>query len=185
MVLTVTVLGGKVWRRSRRDDSKSDAVNRKRGALSMRSVIALVACLILSGGGFAVPAFATGGAAATSTGMKVLSIPPLEAKKLIETREGLQLVDVRSLQEYQNGALPDSKLVPWSSWATKDFLSKMEAFDKNKPLLLVCGVGARSWAAANLLSRAGFREIYNLNGGLQAWAMQRVPLPQKRAVSSQ
>jgi len=132
------------------------------------------------------PALAgTGETGAARDGVILLPISPMEAKNLIETRAGLQLVDVRTRQEYLNGALPGSKLVPWSSWSTKDFLRKMEVFDKNRPLLLVCAVGGRSWAAASLLSREGFREVYNLSDGLQAWAMQRVPLPQKRAVSSQ
>ena len=151
----------------------------------MRSVIALAVGLSIMGGAILAPPFFAGGEIAAAQGAKVLSIPPLEAKKLIETREGLQLVDVRTQQEYLNGALPGSKLVTWSSWSTKDFLRKMEVFDKKRPLLLVCAVGGRSWAAASLLSREGFREVYNLSDGLQAWALQRVPLPQKRADSRQ
>jgi rhodanese-related sulfurtransferase len=101
----------------------------------------------------------------------------VEAKELIETREGLQLVDVRTRQEYSGGALPGSALVTYNSWSPKSFLKDMQGFDRKRPVLLVCAVGGRSWAAASLLTRNGFTEIYNLNGGLQAWQQQRVPLP--------
>ena len=148
----------------------------------MRSVTALAAGISLTAV-LTAPAWGPGPREVWAQQNPVRSIAPLEAKKLIETTESLQLVDVRTRQEYLNGALPGSKLVPWSSWSTKDFLRQMEAFEKDKPLLLVCAVGGRSWAAANLLSRAGFREVYNLNGGLQAWAMQRVPLPQSPAAT--
>jgi len=152
----------------------------------MRSVIALAVGFSLFAGGVMSPALAVRGeTGAARDGVILLPISPMEAKNLIETREGLQLVDVRTQQEYLNGALPGSKLVTWSSWSTKDFLRKMEVFDKKRPLLLVCAVGGRSWAAASLLSREGFREVYNLSDGLQAWALQRVPLPQKRADSRQ
>ena len=123
-----------------------------------------------------------GWAAAQGAG-EVISVTPAEAKKMIEEVEGLQLVDVRTPQEYAQGALPGSTLVPWNSWYTRDFVKKMGAFDREKPLLLVCAVGGRSWAAAGLLRRNGFREVYNLNGGLQAWAMQRIPLPEKKEKS--
>ena len=108
----------------------------------------------------------------------VYSIGPVDAKKLIEGEESLQLVDVRTPQEFSRGALPGSRLVTYNSWSPKTFMRQMEAFDRTKPLLLVCAVGGRSWAAAQALKREGFQEVYNLNGGLQAWARQRVPLPE-------
>jgi len=118
--------------------------------------------------------------AAAQSVQRVRSVSPTEAKKMIEDLEGLQLVDVRTPQEFAQGALPDSRLVPYNSWYTKDFLQKMESFDRSKPLLLVCAVGGRSFAAAGLLMKNGFGDVYNLNGGLQAWAMQRIPLPEKK-----
>lgn len=111
---------------------------------------------------------------------RVRSISPMEAKKMIEEQENLQLVDVRTPQEFAQGALPGSLLVPYNSWYTRDFLQKMGNYDRNKPLLLVCAVGGRSFAAAGLLMKNGFSDVYNLNGGLQAWAAQRVPLPEKK-----
>ena len=103
----------------------------------------------------------------------------MQAKELIETKKDLQLVDVRTEREYKTGALPGSVLVPYNSWFKKDFMKQMERFDKKKPILLVCAVGGRSSEAAYNLAGAGFAEVYNLSGGLSAWARQRVPLPSR------
>lgn len=102
------------------------------------------------------------------------SVGPLEAKKLIETCPDLQLVDVRSPQEYREGALPGSRLIPF--W---DFTKGRYDLPKDKPILLVCAVGGRSLAVGQLLATQGYREVYNLKGGLDAWVSQRVPLPDR------
>jgi len=109
-----------------------------------------------------------------------VALTPLEAKKLIETKDDLQIVDVRTEREYKGGALPGSVLVTYNSWFKGDFMKNMKRFDKEKPLLLVCAVGGRSSEAAYNLAGAGFKEVYNLSGGLSAWARQRVPLPDKK-----
>lgn len=101
------------------------------------------------------------------------SIGPMEAKTLIETREDLLVIDIRSPEEYAQGALPGSTLIPF--WNVVQGNHNLPA---DKPILLVCAVGGRSYAAGQYLSMKGYREIYNLSGGLSAWARQRVPLPQ-------
>ena len=108
-----------------------------------------------------------------------VALTPLQAKELIETMRDLQLVDVRTEREYKTGALPGSVLVPYNSWFKNDFMKQMERFDKKKPILLVCAVGGRSSEAAYNLAGAGFTEVYNLSGGLSAWARQRGPLPSR------
>jgi rhodanese-related sulfurtransferase len=93
---------------------------------------------------------------------------------MIETRQDLQLIDCRSPEEYQQGALPGSTLI--SFW---EFTKGRYELPKDKPILLVCAVGGRSLAVGQLLSAKGFREVYNLKGGLDAWVEQRVPLPRR------
>jgi rhodanese-related sulfurtransferase len=51
----------------------------------------------------------------------------------------------------------------------------------DKPILLVCAVGGRSYAAAQVLSRRGYREVYNLSGGVNAWYKAGLPLVYGRA----
>ncbi len=102
------------------------------------------------------------------------SITPHQAKSLIETRRDLLLIDVRSPEEFRQGALPGSTLIPF--W---DFTRGRYDLPKDKPILLVCAVGGRSLAIGQLLAAQGHREIYNLKGGLEAWIEQRVPLPSR------
>ena len=103
------------------------------------------------------------------------SISPLQAKALIESRADLQLIDCRSPEEFRQGALPGSTLIPF--W---EFTKGNYDLPKDKPILLVCAVGGRSLAVGQLLSAKGYREVYNLKGGLDAWVEQRVPLPARR-----
>ena len=101
-----------------------------------------------------------------------LTISPLEAKALLEARSEVVIIDVRSPDEFREGALPDSVLVPFFyAMRGKVFLPK------DTPLLLVCAVGGRSLAVGRYLAMQGFQEVYNLKGGLDAWQEQRVPLP--------
>ncbi len=130
---------------------------------------ALAAILVLA----ALPSGAVAG------GKKFLSVSPMEAKTMIEAREDLLVIDVRSPEEYSQGALPGSTLVPF--WKV---MKGEHGLPKNKPILLVCAVGGRSYAAGQYLSMRGYPEIYNLSGGLSAWAQQRVPLPKRAAKAS-
>ena len=100
------------------------------------------------------------------------TITPLEAKSLIESRKDLLLVDVRSPEEFQGGSLPGATLIPF--W---DFAKGRYDLPKDKPILLICAVGGRSLACGQMLAAKGYKEVYNLKGGLDAWVEQRVPLP--------
>lgn len=102
------------------------------------------------------------------------TITPLEAKSLIETRRDLLLVDVRSPEEFQGGTLPGATLIPF--W---DFAKGRYDLPRDKPILLICAVGGRSLACGQLLASQGYREVYNLKGGLDAWVEQGVPLPRR------
>ena len=142
-----------------------------------RGIPAALAALIISTGG-APEARAGGAAAATGGQRQFLSIAPLEAKRLIETRKDLLLIDVRSPEEFAQGALPGSRLIPF--W---DVMKGRHDLPKDKPILLVCAVGGRSLAVGKYLQVQGYPELYNLKGGLEAWVRDRVPLPQRRANS--
>ena len=109
-----------------------------------------------------------------NAGASFRTVTPLEAKSLIETRKDLLLVDVRSPEEFQGGSLPGATLIPF--W---DFAKGRFELPKDKPILLVCAVGGRSLACGQMLAAKGYREVYNLKGGLDAWLEQRVPLPRR------
>jgi rhodanese-related sulfurtransferase/rubrerythrin len=74
------------------------------------------------------------------------------------------LVDVRQPEEYSQGHLPGAKLIPVG--ALQEHLKEL---DPSKPTITYCAVGPRSRAAASVLSRAGFKEVHMMRGGLNAW----------------
>ena len=96
----------------------------------------------------------------------VKSINSEEAKRFMaEHEEGAYtLLDVRQPGEYEGEHIPGAKLVPLP--ALKDGIRQL---DSQKPVVVYCAVGGRSLAAAQLLSGFGFREVYNLQGGIKAW----------------
>jgi len=89
-----------------------------------------------------------------------------EESAQILTKE-IQLLDVRTPQEYQQGYIDDAVLV---NFFDSDFVTKVSTrFDKNKPLYIYCAVGGRSNKAARKLIFEGFESVYDLKGGFNKW----------------
>jgi rhodanese-related sulfurtransferase len=128
----------------------------------MKKLIGILVALIIAG-------CSQGGDKPGNVGFA--SISPQEAGKLIESRKDILVVDCRSPQELAEGAVPGSTLIP--VWA---IMQGNHNLPKNRPLLLVCAVGGRSFAAGQLLARNGYPEVYNLSGGLSAWKQAGLPL---------
>lgn len=78
-----------------------------------------------------------------------------EARTLIE--QGAQLVDVRTPQEYQQHALPDSVNIPLPV-----IQQALKQLDKETPVLLYCASGQRSGTAKRVLEACGFSAVHNL-----------------------
>ena len=76
------------------------------------------------------------------------------------------LVDVRTQDEYNSGYIENSLNIDYLS---NDFSENIEKLDKNIPIILYCRSGRRSSLSANKLSKLGFKEIYNLEGGILKW----------------
>lgn len=78
-----------------------------------------------------------------------------EAREMVAN--GAQLVDVRSPQEYGQGALPGSLNVPLQVIQLAD-----QHLDKAKPVIVYCASGMRSEQAKGVLSQMGFDAVHNL-----------------------
>lgn len=87
-----------------------------------------------------------------------------ELKSMITKEKELVIIDVREQWEYESSHIPGAVLIP---------LAKLEAeyqkLDKNSKIVLVCRSGNRSNNAANFLISKSFSNIYNFEGGMQAW----------------
>ena len=99
------------------------------------------------------------------------SIPPQEAFALLKERRNIYLLDVRTQQEYQQAHLIDAHLIP-----IDQVERRVAELPKDRPILVYCAVGSRSAQVFNYLARRGFVEVYNLDGGIYAWAQRGYPV---------
>ena len=79
----------------------------------------------------------------------------------------VQLLDVRTPEEYQQGFIEGAILINFfdSNFATQ----VSSTFNKNKHLYIYCAAGGRSNKAATKLGLEGFHIIYDLEGGYNSW----------------
>jgi rhodanese-related sulfurtransferase len=88
-----------------------------------------------------------------------------EMHTLIEQKD-VQLVDVRTPEEYKSGYINHSQNIDFNSPTFEEDVLKL---DKNKPVLLYCRSGGRSAKCAEKLKAAGFVKIFDLEGGITKW----------------
>ena len=78
-----------------------------------------------------------------------------------------QLLDVRTAEEYSFGKIQDAVNIDYYQ---KDiFTNAINKLKKNEPVYLYCRSGKRSHDASMILAEMGFEEIYDLQGGYNAW----------------
>ncbi len=96
--------------------------------------------------------------------MKVMF--PDEVKDYMdEHQEGsYTLLDVRQPAEYELTHLPGARLIPLPELA-----DSIGAIDPRKPTIVYCAAGGRSRMAVQLLMNHGLGEVYNMQGGINAW----------------
>lgn len=104
---------------------------------------------------------------ATSCSPKVAEKLSLEEyETLMANTKKLQLVDVRTPEEFQAGHITDAVMIDFKS---ADFREQVKALKKRKPVAVYCKSGNRSGQAFAILQEMGFKKIYDLEGGITAW----------------
>jgi len=73
-------------------------------------------------------------------------------------------IDVRTPEEYAEGHIDGARLIP-----LQELERRLAEVPKVKRVYLYCHSGKRSTAAANMLVKAGFTNIENIEGGIAAW----------------
>jgi rhodanese-related sulfurtransferase len=94
-----------------------------------------------------------------------------EAKTMIDKNKNIFLLDVRTPQENSQARLPGTVLIPIG-----EFERRIGEVPKNKTILVYCAVGSRSRPVADLLSKRGYKEVYNMTDGIVGWYRNGFPL---------
>jgi len=114
---------------------------------------------------------ATAASPVPASGPIYRAVTPQEAQAMIAQRKDLLVIDVRNPEELKEGFIAGSQLVPF--W---EIAKGQKTLPADRPLLLVCAVGGRSFAVGQYLAQKNYPEVYNLQGGIDNWKKVGLPL---------
>jgi thioredoxin len=107
-------------------------------------------------------------------------LTPTDFNKQI-TSEEVKLIDVRTPEEYNEGYIKGAINIDWNAG---DFETAMTQFGKDQKIFLYCKSGTRSGHAFDLLKKLGYKNVYNLNGGISAWKAAQLPVETKASAQA-
>ncbi len=96
-----------------------------------------------------------------------------EFKELMDKTPSKTVLDVRTNGEVAQGVLAQATQIDFNGG---NFESQLDKLDKNKPVFIYCAVGGRSGSASGILAKKGFKQVYNLEGGINAWRASGFPI---------
>jgi rhodanese-related sulfurtransferase len=102
--------------------------------------------------------------------MQQLSVTALAAWLADPVRPAPLLLDVREPWETAVCTLPQATLIPMMQLP-----ARIGELDPQRPVVCVCHHGSRSLQVAMFLAHHGFRDVFNLGGGVDAWAREVDP----------
>jgi rhodanese-related sulfurtransferase len=101
---------------------------------------------------------------APGNGVIIEQLSVLDLKAMLDRGETFQLVDVRTPQEQAIAAIAGARLLD------REYHDAILALDRDTPLVFQCHHGVRSQHAAEYFREQGFRRLYNVIGGIDAWS---------------
>lgn len=88
--------------------------------------------------------------------------------------DNIILLDVRTAQEVNEGHIEGSQHA--DVLRTDEFTMNISKMDKDKTYYVICRSGGRSSKAAGMMKDMGFKNIYNVLGGMTAWQNKQLPV---------
>lgn len=95
----------------------------------------------------------------------IRQISALDLKALLESGAPIELVDVRTTDERAIASIEGSRLLD------RAYHDALLLRDRETPIVFQCHHGIRSQSAAEYFWQQGFRNLYNLQGGIDAWSV--------------
>jgi thioredoxin len=109
------------------------------------------------------------------------SVSAAEFSKQIAELPDAPLIDVRTPGEFSQSHLKNAVNYDIS---TNEFASQIASLDKSKPVLIYCLSGSRSTYAVSYMKSQGFKQVYELNGGMMRWRAANLPETTDKTVAS-
>lgn len=103
-------------------------------------------------------------------------IGPQEADRMIQRNKGSDtfvVLDIRTPKEFKAGHIADAVLLDYYS---PKFDAGLKPLDPYKTYLVYCRTGNRTGKAMKLFAEAGLGQVYELDGGIVAWAAKKYPI---------
>jgi rhodanese-related sulfurtransferase len=88
--------------------------------------------------------------------------------KAMQSKPDLVVLDVRTPGEVSEGIINGATM--FLDYNSSDFEQQLDALDKSKTYLVYCRSGNRSGKACHTMLDKGFKQVYNLEGGISAWS---------------
>lgn len=108
----------------------------------------------------------------TLSAQSVKNVGTAEFRSLIEKDNGI-ILDVRTPEEVASGQIEGSSSI---NYYDPEFKRKAGLMQKDKVIYVYCASGGRSSAAAQTMINLGFKDVYNLSGGIRAWQAAGYPV---------
>ncbi|MEE4208980.1 MAG: rhodanese-like domain-containing protein [Parvularcula sp.] len=107
----------------------------------------------------------------------VVHLDAREAAQLLEQQPEVQVLDVRTEGEFEEGHIAGAAQI---NYLAPNFKAQARRLDMSKPYLVHCRSGHRSSRAVRVLKELGADTIYHLDGGILAWREAGLPLTQPK-----
>ena len=95
------------------------------------------------------------------------NLTQVEWKQQLANDANAVILDVRTDEEVAEGIIP--KAIQIDIYKGQGFIYKLEELDKTKNYYVYCRSGARSGQACTIMNQLGFKNAYNLSGGVLEW----------------
>ena len=99
----------------------------------------------------------------------IKNVSPVQADEVIRANKGnanFIIIDVRTPAEYAGGHLAEAVNIDFNA---PDFKDKINLLDKSKTYFVYCRTANRSSSAVKVMAEIGFKDIYNMTGGITEW----------------
>ncbi|MCF7987873.1 MAG: rhodanese [Methylovulum sp.] len=99
--------------------------------------------------------------------MSIKQLSVIDLKMKLDHKTSIFLLDVREPHEFNYAKIAGSVLIPLNQ-----IPQRISELNKDQEIVVICHHGMRSQQAASYLEQAGFKDIVNLKGGIDAWSCE-------------